>query len=494
MKEKAKRSTPVFALILLLLGSFTPTRASIAQGVDPNENTRPDASFTTYVPLAVSNYPWRSVVGVEALGGISPGSRLLTRTIDLGAGWMRLNQRISWRALQPTEGGPITWSKLITFEKEIIGLNAAGVLPMVIVDDYPTWATIDPSDSCTAIRAEKREAFADFMAQVVARYTPAPYRVRYWELGNEPDVDPQLVPNNSVFGCWGSIPDPYYGGQSYGEMLKAVTPRVRAINPLAQVLIGGLLLDREFTTNPNNGRPELFLQGILEAGAGPYFDGVPYHFYPGYQGDPAIDHTLIGGFDGGGILGKARYLRGLLSAYGYSKPLYLNETALMCVNDVPAAPSYTYCNPPEDDFYVASAHYAIKGGLRAMSIDVKAFVWYVVDDGGWRSSGLYHWNGTPRLTYGALRTFAQMIRNTTYLSAGSGYPDTHEAFVLRRSSNEHVHVVWSKTVDQAAVTAPASKVLASYDMNGNVLPPNGTIGTDEFWNVGIDPIYIVRKP
>ena len=121
-------------------------------------------------------------------------------------------------------------------------------------------------------------------------------------------------------------------------------------------------------------------------------------------------------------------------------------------------------------------------------------VWYVIDDGGWRNSGLYHWNGTPRLTYGALRTFAQMIRNTTYLSTGSGYPDTHEAFVLRRSSNEHVHVVWSKTVDPAAVTAPAAKVIAAYDMNGNVLPPNGTSGTDEFWNVGIDPIYIVRQP
>jgi hypothetical protein len=490
--NKYHRSASLLTVLILTLVGFAAPRAGLAQGVPPQDAIRPEAEYATYVPILMSGYPWRSIVGGEVQSGVFPGTRLLTRTIDLGAHWVRLNQRISWRTLQPNESGAIDWSRLITFEKELIGLHVAGITPMVIVDDHPTWASIDENDSCTAIRAEKRQAFAEFVAQIVERYSKAPYYVRYWELGNEPDVDPIFVPNNSVFGCWGSIPDPYYGGQSYGEMLKVVTPRIRAVDSDAIVLIGGLLLDREVTTDPNNGRPELFLQGILETGAGPYFDGVPYHFYPPYQGDPTIDHSLIGFAADGGVLGKARYIRTMLSAYGLSKPLYLNETALMCVNDTPNPPAY--CVPPSDGFYTASAHYAIKGGLRAMSIDVKAFIWYVVDNGGWRNSGLYHWNGTPRPTYGALRTFAQMIRNTTYLSQGSGYPDTHEAFVLRRSDQEQLHVIWSKTVDEAAINAPTAKLIAAYDIDGNALSPAYQAGGSTYWNIGIDPVYIVRRP
>jgi len=205
-----------------------------------------------------------------------------------------------------------------------------------------------------------------------------------------------------------------------------------------------------------------------------------------------IDHSLIGFAPDGGVLGKARYLRSLLSAYGFSKPLYLNETALMCVNDTPNPPAY--CMPPNDGFYTAASHYAIKGALRAMSVDVKAFIWYVSDDAGWRYSGLFNWNSTPRPTYHTLRTFAQMIRNTTYLSTGSGYPAAVEAFVLRRSSNEQVHVVWSKTVDQESVSVPTAKVIAVYDMSGNVLNSTMQAGGYSFWNVGIDPVYIVRQP
>lgn len=484
MKENANRSTSVFVLsLILVLTSFLalpglPARTSVAQGAGP---------YIAYAPLTVSSYPWRSIVGVEAIGQVSPGNSLLTRTINLGADWMRLNERISWRTAQPNEGDPINWTHFITLENELRGLSAAGIIPMVIVDGYPSWASVDPTNSCTAIRADKRQAFADFMAQVVNRYSKPPYSVRHWELGNEPDVDPDLIGKNSVFGCWGNIQDPYYGGESYGEMLKVVTPRIRAIDSSARVLIGGLLLNSEETTDPSLGRPELFLQGILESGAGPFFDGVPYHFYTNYLGDPTIDHSIIGFAEDGGILGKARYIRTLLSNYGTSKPIYLNETALLCSS----------CTLPNSNFDIASSRFAVKGGVRAMSIDIKAFVWYVIDNEGWRNGGLYYPDdinsGAPRPVYDALRTLAQMTQNTIYLSTGSGYPTTHEAFVLRRSSKEQVHVVWSKTTATAIVSAPTAKVIGAYDMYGNALTPAQSNGNSS-WSVGIDPIYIVRAP
>ncbi len=48
----------------------------------------------------------------------------------------------------------------------------------------------------------------------------------------------------AIFGCWGDPNDKtYYGGEYYAEMLKRAYPAVKAANPQAIVLNGGLLLD-----------------------------------------------------------------------------------------------------------------------------------------------------------------------------------------------------------------------------------------------------------
>jgi hypothetical protein len=129
-----------------------------------------------------------------------------------------------------------------------------------------------------------------------------------------------------------------------------------------------------------------------------------------------------------------------------------------------------------------------------MNADVESFVWYVIDNGGWRQGGLYDWMGNPRPAYSALRTFSNLTRNTTYLSTASGYPDAVEAFALRRSSNEQVHIVWARTDDIYTINAPTAKLIAAYDIDGNALSPAYQAGGSTYWNIGIDPVYIVRRP
>jgi hypothetical protein len=83
------------------------------------------------------------------------------------------------------------------------------------------------------------------MHDLVARYSVPPYNVKYWELWNEPDVDPALaglIGGDIPFGCWGDSTDPYYGGGYYAEMLKAVYPRIKAADPQAQVARGRIAL------------------------------------------------------------------------------------------------------------------------------------------------------------------------------------------------------------------------------------------------------------
>ena len=115
-----------------------------------------------------------------------------------------------------------------------------------------------------------------------------------WELGNEPDVDPDLLPVDWGFGCWGNIDDPFYGGIHYGEMIKVVGQAIKEADPTATVWLGGLLLATPETSDPNNGKPELFFKGVLEAGAAPYFDVVGYHWYPPYR-NLVDDHDLSEG-------------------------------------------------------------------------------------------------------------------------------------------------------------------------------------------------------
>src|SRR5262245_2034602 len=169
---------------------------------------------------------------------------MLSRTVDLNVGWVRLADRISWRALQPNEGDPIRWDLLAGFENELRVLKQAGIAPVVLVNHYPRWATTNipyPTD-CGPLSTDKFEAFAQFFRALVERYAGPEFDVHRWELGNEPDVDPRLVGPDNGYGCWGDIQDPFYGGRHYGEMLKVVGPAIKAADPSAQVWIGGLLL------------------------------------------------------------------------------------------------------------------------------------------------------------------------------------------------------------------------------------------------------------
>ncbi len=455
-------------------------------------------SETVFLPLVVKNYPWLSSLGVEPNSSLLPGSTLLTRTIDSGSGWVRLNARISWRNLQPNEGDPIQWGLLSKFENELRALRSAGIKPIVIVDDHPYWATINDvrqdgqPTSCGPLRTDKFSAFAEFVRSLVSRYKTSEFNVRDWELGNEPDVDPDLVPTNSVFGCWGDIDDPYYNGEHYGEMLKVVSPAIKAEDPGAQVWIGGLLLDNPNTpaSKPGNGSPELFLQGILEAGAAPYFDIVPYHSYPPYL-DERIDYdnALAGPWKdlGGGIVGKASFLRQLMSPYGVDKPVFLNETGLMCPPTI-GGEQTTWCSPPEDAFYQMQADHVVRSFVRGISANISGFIWYTIDGPGWRYTGLLDGSKNPLPGYTAFQQLNTRLQYTKY-SGPADYGASIEAYAFTKD-DKFVHVIWSKADETHTIVIPSSKFVAAYKRDGTPLTP----AQDGSLQVGFEPIYVELLP
>ena len=328
-----------------------------------------------------------------------------SRTVSLGTHWVRMNDRISWRELQPVAGGPIQWGLLAEFENELRSMKSSGLTPVVIVvDDYPHWA-VDPAarqdrqpTSCGRLLPDQYPAFAAFVHEIVSRYRSAEFNVHHWELGNEPDVDPDLVSPDSIFGCWGEISDrEYYGGKEYGNMLKVVYPAIKSADPAAVVWLGGLLLDRPLTSDPALGHPENFIKGVLASGAGSAVDIIPYHAYAFFS-NQMIDPDNGGGSpwtaSGGIFLGKVRYLRHILAQYGVDKPLVINETALLCSGG-------TSCSPPVPAFYEMQADYLVRAFTRGLSENILGYSWYTLEGEGWRYSGLLHSDGSPKPVYTA---------------------------------------------------------------------------------------------
>jgi hypothetical protein len=477
-----RRFHVAFAFSLLFALTLVPLVAP--PGIASDRFLPVDEGHTVLLPLTYRHYPWRSPFGVEVNSSME--GILLERAEDLGISWVRLH-RVSWRAIQPQEGGPYDWSVLSSFESELRSLRRAGLTPIVIVHHSPRWATLNEPQAtdCGAIRADKFDDFAAFMHALVARYSQAEFNVHYWELGNEPDVDPTLVERDSVFGCWGDIRDPYYGGRHYGEMLKVVTPRIRAADPQARVLIGGLLLNTPHTVNPALGKPELFLEGILRAGAAPYFDIVPFHSYPFYMGDQ-VDydngpHSSSWSTWGGRIAGKARYLKQVLDNHGVAKPLFLNESALACSN------AWYTCNPPPPAFFQAQADFVVRTYVRGLSRGIQAFIWYTLDGPGWLYSGLLTRDNNPRRAYTAHQHLATRLHATRFQDQVDYGPGV-EAYSFFRN-NELVHVVWSIDSSPDTIAVPQSRFLAAYQRDGAPLTPT-TVGSDYQFVVGFSPIYI----
>jgi Cellulase (glycosyl hydrolase family 5) len=456
------------ALALLLL-SVCSVIASLAIAA-PQRQPQPQIARPVYLPL-IAHFE-AIPFGVETSRGWLAKTEVRASAQQLGIKWVRLNA-IRWRPIQPTQGAPYDVSRLASFDADLQAALALGLTPVVIVNDSPSWATINrpTATSCGAIRADRFADFAAFMGWLATRYKG---RIQYWEIGNEPDVDPTLVPTNQVFGCWGDIADPYYGGEHYGRMLKVVAPAIKRANPWAQVVVGGLALMDANTTEPGLGKPERFFEGILRAGAGDSFDAVGYHSYPGYTNQP-LDYDYdrepnsswasMGGY----TLGKAKFLRALMAKYGVSKPLMLNETGLTC-----PTPPNGICGGVGPTFYQAQSAYAIRMITRAWSTRVQQIMWYTLHGPGWFDSGLLDENQQPRPVYRAYQNLITMTSRSDPPVPIHDY-DRDDVRVEAYRFNKGmtlVDVVWAKDLSTYYVEAPP-KFTKAYDQYGAEIDPIG---------------------
>jgi hypothetical protein len=288
----------------------------------------------TYLPIATNHFPARTVFAMEVVPGV-PTAYLDEFKATLPS-WIRQNSLL-WSAVEPTKGER-DWAAVANLEQAIIETSSSNIGTILIIRSTPMWAQKISGAYCGPILEEELASFGQFLYDAVARYSQPPYNVKYWELWNEPEAPYSASSPNSSYGCWGDPDDTFYGGGYYAHMLQAVYPQIKAADPEAQVLIGGLLLDCDPRPGSNycaawghDERPPKFLEGILLNNGQNYFDGVSFHAYDYYYyPTPELgrySNVLWGSsWDTTGpvALAKVDYLNELLAQYNVSGKFLMN--------------------------------------------------------------------------------------------------------------------------------------------------------------------------
>lgn len=406
-----------------------------------------------------------SIFGVQ-MEGLIGDTHGLPQAVSGGARWVRFDA-FDWDRIEPLSTSPATYHWEAVDEDSLLNAVRNGLETIAVVKYLPGWAQKYPGSACGPIHSEALPRFAKFLSSLVHRYKNPPFNITFWELGNEPDAP--VWPGRSPFGCWGEKDDPYFGGEYYARMLKAAYPAIKAADPKARVLLGGLLLDNPHESVNNTAR---FLEGILKGGGGPFFDLISFHGYSypygaeGRMGNPNWPGS------GTSITEKVTFIKKILGRYGFhSKPLLNTEAALYCDSETPS------CLETQSMFVPRAYAEGLAAGLQGL-------VYYALVC-EFRSLGLLRPDLSPRPSYRAYQTAASFLARARYRGRPVGYPVGITAYSFVPPAGGKLDLIWSNDGDGQTVTLnPGSTV---YDRYGSLInPEDGKI------TVGYGPVYIQR--
>ena len=157
----------------------------------------PQTTYGEKAPIPEAQTP--TVFGVEETpiyidGILTSGLNKLTNSKTL---WVR-GPEIVWSDIEAIENN-YDWSKMQPALNELDEILNLGYMPIVIVRGTPAWAQIQDSSTCGPITSTRFDEFGDFIQEVMDKLDDEGMYVQFWEIWNEPDIDPSLVPADSPF-------------------------------------------------------------------------------------------------------------------------------------------------------------------------------------------------------------------------------------------------------------------------------------------------------
>ncbi|MBP6016256.1 MAG: cellulase family glycosylhydrolase [Candidatus Promineofilum sp.] len=447
----------VLAGVLLLTGG--------AQARLANEATTPataDESTQLYIPMTTSNRPttWarNSVFGMQMYNDSRPTSPFHPSLMDSGATWLRI--AVHWNSIEPNNTLPSAY----LWEQADKPLGAAetpggyGVRVIGTIETAPVWARYDSFKPDGPINAANMPDFKEFVGALVERFdgdgyldAPGSPIVDYWEFYNEPDR--RL---DTTDGRWGQHPT------EYAAMLAAVYPVVKSANPDAEVVFGGIAYD--FFVDQGGPFIRTFLDDVLAAGAGNYFDVFNFHTYPLFA-----SNWLTAGESGSGLYQKTQHLRAKLQAAGLNKPMIITEAGWHS-NNPPGLPS----SPETQSRYVAQLF------TQSLAGDIDVMIWWMLYDPGEGSAdfGLVTRDPEPfrKPSFLAYQTIVNQLTRKDFVKVllpSETKNGWMEAYEFRDPLTGHtLYVAWlNPIITQATGTlSVAATEVRAIDLYGNVGP------------------------
>jgi hypothetical protein len=250
-----------------LIGNTTNNASSSASSTVSSTILSAISSTAPLPPVATPQPPAPPqdighVVGIAAGGGLSKISTStlnaeLDHMVALGITWVRFD--IEWGDVQYSSSSTSasTWGAYDTLVNALVAHHLKG---LGVIDFTPAWARAPGCTGGVECPPADPETFATFAAEVAARY--APDGMHYWEIWNEPNS----------FNFWATS----VNCGAYTAVLKATYPAIKAADPNAVVITGGLAPE---STNNVSMSPTDFLSCIYNDGGEGYFDAVGDHPY-----------------------------------------------------------------------------------------------------------------------------------------------------------------------------------------------------------------------
>ncbi|MBN2549636.1 MAG: hypothetical protein JXB15_10790 [Anaerolineales bacterium] len=469
--------------------------ALLTENLSPSESEFTQDNETIYLAHLTKRFPTPpSIFGVET---DHLGSTGIQSKASQGNVYFIRRAGFLWSEIEPELTSPRSFNWDAIDNEALEQASAQGFSVIAVIRSTPTWAQKYSGVYCGPVKQDNFDEFAGFVQELVARYSAPPYNIKYWEIGNEPDVDRSLVLPDSPFGCWGEnqyLPngqpnpawDGYYGGRYYAKMLQQVYPAIKAADPNAKVLNGGLLLSCDFQLPPpdTDCTPSKFFLGILIENRAAYLDIVSYHGYTYFYQNKIYEDDYQWGHrgEGGSVMGKADFLRDWMGNYGVSKPLLLSETSMVC-------PHWSDCteNPGSPEFFDAQADFVVWAYIRAWANNFAGAIWYTIEGPGWADCGLMESGYVPRPAYYAYQYMTNKLSIAQYTGVMNQYASQNVAGYAFSNNGVTIWVLWSKEQVDKVITLPANVIQVTDKFGAIITPVGGQITVNK-------PVYVELSP
>jgi hypothetical protein len=331
-------------------------------------------ALSTLLTGAIAAAGTPRALAAEAGVNVSPSVNSSANLKALGTHWVRYF--ISWRELQPARG-TIEPSALASLEQTFAQLPA-GTKVILDVVDSPQWETGSTDEHAPPANPSD---YAAFVGELAERFGT---KVAAYEIWNEEDAS----------GWWTGAPDPV----AYAQLLEATYPVVKAADPSATVVLGGL-----------TGNDYQFLEGVYKAGAKGSFDAVavhtdtacnilsPYDFIRSTETNRLLPDSFL----------AYREVHAVMLANGDDKPIWMTElswrtTEAECSEGVWAGQKAEGVSEEQQATYLRQAYHCL-----AEDPYVQVALWYPLEDEGSVVSGLLRANGSRKPSFDAMRAYSR---------------------------------------------------------------------------------------